>query len=279
MLSILMTITLFLGGNTTGESYSVAVAWRHLAGNFTKQARYSEALDALDNASKLVARDKLTDPGLNAQILNNLGFIYYNQNKTDKAEKLFIQAADLQFTARDPLDVDQWQVVNNLGRVYESTRRYAKAEETYLRALELAELRCGNAHPNLTVVLDNLGLLYLRIGRYDQAEAQFQRSLAIVNRSTMIFDSLLLMRTFYGLGETYRRQHDSHRAEPILARAAEIARRRSKVTEMPEVLSVLNSYIAVLQDLSHSEEARRFETEAQRIRATMAYTVPVGNLK
>jgi hypothetical protein len=46
---------------------------------------------------------------------------------------------------------------------------------------------------------------------------------------------------------------------------------------MPEVLAVLETYATVLKQLSNFTEAERLQAEAQRIRATMEYTVPAAN--
>ncbi len=64
----------------------------------------------------------------------------------------------------------------------------------------------------------------------------------------------------------------------MLARAAEIAHRLVRTAEMPEVVEVLDAYAKVLNDSSRAAEAQRVQTEAQRIRAAMAYTVPVDSL-
>ena len=258
-------------------THNAAIAWRNLASCLTAQAGYRQALAALKESSALMARERVQDLNLNAQILNNLGFIYYNQGKTDKAEKFFLKASTLQFTATNPLDVDQWQIVNNLARLYQTTQKYAKAEDFYRRALHLVEVRRGQSDPGLSVVLDNLGMLYVRTGRYQEAESQFQRSLAILERSRMPFDAIFMMRTYYGLGETYLRENNTIRAEEVLARAADIAHKRVVPAEMPEALEVLDAYAKVLNELSQSAEAVRVETEAQRMRANMAYTVPLGN--
>ena len=257
------------------RTHDAAIVWRNLAAGLTTEARYREALAALKEASSLLAKSKVDDSGLNAQILNNLGFIYYNQGKVDKAEKLFLQASTIQFTPSNPLDVDQWQIVNNLGRLYQTTRKYAQAEDFFKRALQLAEIRRGRSHPVLSIVLDNLGLLYVRTGRYQQAESHFQRSLAILEHATTSFDAVFIMRTLYGLGETYRRENDALRADEMLARAAEIAHRLVRTAEMPEVLEVLDAYARVLNESSRALEAERIQMEAHRIRASMAYTVPV----
>jgi tetratricopeptide (TPR) repeat protein len=258
-------------------SHDAATVWRHLAAGLAGEARYREALAALKKASALVSNDKVEDPGLNAQILNDFGFIYYKQRTWDKAEKFFLRASAIQFTPSNPLDVDQWQILNNLGNLYQHTRKYAKAEDVYTHALQLAEVRRGPSHPALSVVLGDLGMLYVRIGRYQEAESRLQRSREILEHSRVSYDPIFMMRTLYGLGETYHHENDPSRAEEMLARATEIARKLTLPTEMPEVLEVLNSYAKVLNELSHSAEAERLQAEVQRIRAAMAYTVPLGN--
>jgi tetratricopeptide (TPR) repeat protein len=264
-------------GHDRRQAHAAAIVWRNLASALTTGTRYAEALASLKEASTLVSRNKIEDAVLNAQILNNLGVIYYNQGNVGKAERFFLQASALQFTPDNPLDVDRWQITNNLGRLYQKAQKYTEAENSYKRAFQLAQARLGPSHPALTVVLDNLGFLYVRTGRFRDAESQFQKSAAILDHSGMSFDSILLMRTFYGLGETYGRENDTIRAEAMLARAADIAQRRRRAEEMPEVVEVLNAYAKVLTDMSQFDKAQRFETEAQRIRASMEYVVPLAS--
>ena len=259
------------------RTHDAAVVWRHLAASFTADGRYREALSALKQASNLASKDKVQDPCLDAQVLNNLGFIYYNQGKLDKAEKLLLRASELQFISSNLVDVDRWQILNNLGRLYQKTPDYGKSEDFYSRALQLAEARHGQSNPVLSVVLVNLGILYVQTGRYKEAESRFQTSLAILEHSQLSFDGVLLMRALYGLGETYRRENDPLQAGKMLARAADIGRRLGRASEMPEVVEVLEAYARVLNDLSHSSEAERLAMEAQRIRASLEYSVPVQN--
>jgi tetratricopeptide (TPR) repeat protein len=261
------------------RAHAVAILWRSVASALTGEARYGEALAALKKASKLVARNKVEDPQLNAQILNSLGVIHYHQAKMAKAEDFFLKATKLQFTARNWLDVDLWEILNNLGRVYQVTRRYGKAEDTYRRSLQLAEVRLGPSHPSLSVLLDNLGSLYAETGRYGEAEAQHQRSLSVLEQTQMPVDEIFAMRALYGLGNTYLREGDRTRAQTVLARAAEIASRRVLASEMMEALDVLDLYGRALKNSPNSAEAERVRMEARRIRAFMSFTVPLANAK
>ena len=260
-------------------SHALAILWRNLAGSLTAETQYGEALAALRKASKLVAQNTVNDPQLHAQILNSLGMIYYYQGKMAKAEGFLHKATELHFTTANRLDVDLFEIWNNIGRVYQNTRQYAKAEDAYRRSLQLAEARLGNSHPSLNVLLDNLGSLYSEVGRYREAELLFQRSLAHLEQAGPSFDDIFVMRTLYGLGDTYIREGDGIRAQGVLVRAAEIACRRVLPGEMPEALSVLNLYDKALKNSSNSAEAQRVQVEARRIRALMAFTVPLANAK
>jgi tetratricopeptide (TPR) repeat protein len=261
------------------RTHEAAMAWSDLAATLTSEARYDDALTAAKEASKLAAKVKAADPRLNAQILNSFGIIYYRQKKMDKAATSLVQAAAVPFTPSHPLDVDPWQILNNLGRVYQSIRQYDKAEDAYRRSLHLAEVRIGGMHPALGVVLVNLGSMYAAAGRYPEAEEAFQKSLAILEHSKRSYDSILLMRTLSGLGRTYLQANDLIRARDTLSRATEIARRRVLAAEMPEVLEILETYAKVLEGVSNFGEAQALETEAQRIRASLTYTVGATNAK
>ena len=84
------------------------------------------------------------------------------------------------------------------------------------------------------------------------------------------------MEALYGLGKTYMMENDPIRAEPMLGRAADIARRNQNQPFMiPEILHVLDDYEAVLRNRWNSEDADLLDAEAQRIRAAAAFTVRV----
>jgi hypothetical protein len=84
------------------------------------------------------------------------------------------------------------------------------------------------------------------------------------------------MEVLHALSKTYMLQHDVTRAEPLLSRAAEIARRNQNQPIMiPEILRILDDYSKVLRELRHTAEADNLHAEAQLIRARTAFTVHV----
>ena len=84
------------------------------------------------------------------------------------------------------------------------------------------------------------------------------------------------MEALYGLGKTYMKENDEIRAEPMLRRAADIARRnQNQLFLIPEILHLLDDYEAVLRGLWNPEDADLLHAEALRIRAATAFTVRV----
>jgi len=260
------------------QIHARAIVLRNLGAVLTAEARLDDALVALNEASKLTRKHELNDLTLSAEILNSLGVVYFNQGEMRKAETSFIAATrvgSVSSNATNALDV----ALTNLGSLYQRRRQYKKAEAAYKRSLEVTETRLGNSHSSLSVILGKLGWLYIATRRYKEAEAHFQRSLAILEKAELS-DERLTMQTLQGLAMTYINEHDETRAEPLLARAAEIARRRVvQPAETAEVIEVLETYSKVLYDLRKPVEAQRVQEEARRIRASMTFTVRVSEAK
>lgn len=254
---------------------ALAIVWRNLASSLTSQNRCDDASSALAEGQKLLAKNKVDDAQLNAEILNILGIIQYCQGKTNKAERSFIRAAEVRFIPNTLTDVDLGEILNNLGYVYQAKREYTKAEDAYRQSLQVSENRFGSSHLRLAAPLANLASVYSEMGNYRVAEQNFQRSLAVLEQAEAPFNDPFVMHTLYGLGKMYIREHDEARSNEPLARAAQIARRLNVRGEMPEALDVLDTYSRVLSHLSNSQEAERVQREAKRIRATLAFTVSV----
>ena len=261
------------------QAHALAIVWRNLGGALIAEGRFEEALKDVNEASKLIKHNKLKDPKLEALILNTRGLLYFYQGKTRNAETSFVEASRIEFVPDSALDVDPGEILNNLGRVYQEMRQYGKAEDASKRSLERKEARYGNSHPNLAFTLNNLGLVYISTNRYREAEEHFRRSLAILEHAGPT-DERLMMQTLHGLGKTYMAERDTPRAEPFLARAAEIVRRMNlQPPDLSEAIEVLETYSQVLMDLSNPVEARRMHEEAQRIRAAKAFTVRANQPK
>jgi tetratricopeptide (TPR) repeat protein len=258
------------------QSHVLAITWRNLSSALTAETDYPGALAALDRASKLVETKKLSDAQLNAQILNGRGVIYFHQGQLGKAKTYIARAAQLMPASVEPREVSAEDILNNLAGVYRKSGENRKAEQTYKRALELTETRLGPSHPDVALTLTNLGALCIELKSYKEAESYFQRSLQILSQPDTGTNEYRMMEVLYGLGQTYMKENDPVRAEPILKRAADIARRnQNQPFLISEVLHVLEDYEAVLRKLWNPEDADLLHGEAQRIRVKATFTVRV----
>jgi tetratricopeptide (TPR) repeat protein len=82
----------------------------------------------LDEAERMIKRAMELKPG-NGYIIDSLGWVYYRQNKIEKAIKYLEDAFHI--TPKDPT------IAEHLGEVYEKTGRREEALEMYRRSLEL----------------------------------------------------------------------------------------------------------------------------------------------
>lgn len=254
------------------QIHSLAIVWRNIGSVLTAEGRLKEALAALKKAYKLTHKNAFKDLALDAEIFNGLGVIYFRQGDLRKAETSFIQAAAIDSPPSKALDVS----LTNLGNLYQTRRQYGKAEDAYKRSLQETEARLGDFHLNLTVTLRSLGTLYMVTGRYKEAEASFERSIGILEKKPSS-DGRGMLLALDGLAKTYIKEHDESRAEPLLARAMEIARRPAAFPgDAALAVEVMKTYSKVLTALQRIQEAERVEDDARKISASAAYTVQLS---
>ncbi len=126
---------------------------------------YGYALQQLkkyDEAISFYELALLAQPGY-SDALNNLGLIYFEQNKIAEAEEKFLSA--LQFSPDDP------KIYNNLGNLFFSKDDFSKAEEYYNLAV--------NAAPSKRKYLKNLAACLNETGRFNQAFSIVKRLLDV----------------------------------------------------------------------------------------------------
>ncbi|HLH30247.1 MAG TPA: tetratricopeptide repeat protein, partial [Terriglobia bacterium] len=194
------------------------------------------------------------------------------------AQASFERATRLPFRSDGVIDLDRWEVMNNLGRIRQMKHKYGEAENAFKQALQLADAVLGPANPTLALVHDNLGSLYTEMQRFTEAENQFHQSLAIFEQAGSQFQAFAVAHTLYELARTYVAEHNEVRAQPLLERAAVMARQQRAGAELPEAPMIFDLYAKVLEDLSKSAEAGNMQAEARRARAARSFTVPVRSL-
>jgi tetratricopeptide (TPR) repeat protein len=95
--------------------------------------------------------------------LLNLGGLYINEKKLDKAEKILKKAVELDGSNPD--------IHNNLGVVYSEKKEYKKAIKKFERAIEL--------NPKSADAFYNLGLVYTRMKRDNEARYYYNKAIEL----------------------------------------------------------------------------------------------------
>jgi tetratricopeptide (TPR) repeat protein len=95
---------------------------------------------ALQGFEKALGRDHTSA----LETVNNLGALYANQGKLDKAEEMYKRALQGREKALGRDHTSTLETVNNLGNLYRDQGKLDKAEEMFERALVGYEKRFGS---------------------------------------------------------------------------------------------------------------------------------------
>jgi tetratricopeptide (TPR) repeat protein len=172
--------TLDISGKVSGkQSLDYGIDLNNLASNYLFQHRYDEAIEALEEAVKIlnaVLNDK--DNIKISKILINLGEAYYSKTNFDKAiEKL---EESLRITEKiNQKDRDYASLLNSLGKVYRAKNRNKEAIEKYKEALLIDEKTIGTEHPDYATTLSNLAVAYENEHKYIEALNLHEQALQI----------------------------------------------------------------------------------------------------
>lgn len=114
-------------------------------------------------------------PRIYANILRNLGGIFYQQGNIEEAKKRFFKGIKV-YPKRDESYI---QFLNSLAASYVESGGYTEADSLYNEAKKLCIQRYGNNSEIYAITLDESGKLYEQSGRYQEAVKSYQHALRI----------------------------------------------------------------------------------------------------
>jgi tetratricopeptide (TPR) repeat protein len=153
--------------------------------NAYKQGRYAEAEQWLREAVKEAEAVKPQALRL-ARSLNDLGVIYYAQDKHAEAVPLYERALAIQekiLGREHPLVA---LTLYNLAALYHAQGKYYKAEPLYERSLAIREKTLGPEHPDVMTSLSGLAAVYHRRGKDAEAAEAEARVKAIAAKHSRV---------------------------------------------------------------------------------------------
>jgi tetratricopeptide (TPR) repeat protein len=119
----------------------------------------------------LAIREKVLGPRHSdvAPALENLGWVYFSDDKFLEAEPMFQRALQILTTTKDQMSPLVAEVLDAIGTVYSAQKRYADAEPYFRRALSIRETKGIDS-------LTSLAQLYTVMGDLKRSEEYFERA-------------------------------------------------------------------------------------------------------
>lgn len=131
-----------------------------------------------------IARERYgpDDPRI-ATDLNNLAEVYRLLGRLDDAEKLYLEALELDRRRPVGNPSETATTLNNLALLYRAQKRFDEAEGLYRRALRLLEEGLGPNHPDVARLLNNWAMLELTRGEPARALELGRRALEVARKA------------------------------------------------------------------------------------------------
>ncbi len=104
------------------------------------------------------------------------------QGRFEEAEKLFIEAIELEMSKDEPDEDEVMTWENNLASVQIELNHFEEAERRIKKALQSKQERWGENAREVLPFFNNLALLLIRTGRFEEAEEFSEKALAIAQQ-------------------------------------------------------------------------------------------------
>ncbi len=119
-------------------------------------------------------------------VLNYLGLLYIQMNKTDKVEDYLKRASEFYLRKFNDQNPNYAKVLNDLGNFYRTQNRFDEAEQKLTQALAIRGNALDTSHPDYVESQEDLGILYWKKGDLVKAASSFQiamdKSIDFINR-------------------------------------------------------------------------------------------------
>ncbi|MTJ28362.1 tetratricopeptide repeat protein [Aphanizomenon sp. UHCC 0183] len=197
-------------------------------------------------------------------ILNYLAKIYQLQGRYKEAQRLLLQALEINQNSAEENDLFTADSLNLLGVVYKSQGLYTEAEIRLTKALELRRILRGENHTEIASCLENLAGLYKAQCRYTEAEPLLLQALAI-HQLILVEDHPHIASSFNNLSDLYRCQNRYQEAESLCLKALEKSQRLLG-SENPNVAKILNNLAMIYQSQNRYQEAESVLSQCLEIK-------------
>ena len=288
------------------DDVRIAVNLNQLSLLSAQESQFESAVERSREALEIYRSALGSEHPRTARALNSLGNNLDLAGYYSEATEALREAIDIQERVLGPVHPDLALSLGNLGGLFMMNGRLEESRPLLERSLSIRQEVLGSDHPRLGASLGRLGLLYMKLGEYDLAAVFYEQSLeTLLKKFTpthrrVIATQLNLSSLLFRL-ERYQESEDvanearrsleeaglsvSHEMSAALGHLAMLCRFTSRPKESeaffveainlrrqvlgpthPRLVTLLENFAELLEELGRSREAYGFLEEARRIK-------------
>ena len=115
--------------------------------------------------------------------LENIGVSHAELGQFQEAEQYLLQAAEIVRKEEGELSLYYANVLNNIGWMYMNMHDYSKAETNYQSALDIRTKILGEDHPTTIISIRNLALLYTSAGVLEKGQQYYNKVKTLIEKN------------------------------------------------------------------------------------------------
>ena len=210
--------------------------------------------EMLDRGAERILSDLSNSPGLQASLLDTMGFAYHRLGLNTEAGDLLEKALAL---TRPSLSGERHEtlasILSHLGKVHQDLADHESARKHFEQALRWRRQVFGPGNPEVARSLDDLAQLHYDLGEHERAQELHEEALTLLLASSEAREEELA-ENLNNLGSVLRARGELEEAEQKLREALEI-RRRIFGEDDAHVASTENNLAVVLWNRGRLDEA------------------------
>lgn len=212
------------------------------------------AAEILRAGAARIDRELVSEPEIQARLMETLGKVYTSLGALDDAEPMLRLSLDRRRRLPNASGGDIASSLNHLGFVLALKANFDEAEQAYQEALDTRREVFGPAHPHVAETLTGLAYVKGLRGDYASAESLLREALEI-RRESLGGQHLAVAETLEELGMNQFDQGDYPQAQALLEEALAMRRTLLGSDPHPKVAENLNNLALVVYKQGDPEKA------------------------
>jgi serine/threonine protein kinase/Tfp pilus assembly protein PilF len=135
--------------------------------------------EILEQTAERIGRDLVGQPEVQVELLNTIGFAYWELGQWDAAETMYRSSLELMKKLWGNEHPDVSQTLHNLAELLRRQARPKEAAASEREALAINKKLFGEEHPAVAASLGNLAFVLEVEGKLEEAETLFRQALAL----------------------------------------------------------------------------------------------------